>query len=262
MPHYQYRWIYAAMMVVVILLVSYCYDLSPIISELKQQHSFRKSQEEQLIIYKRFSVNKKANHSKQKIMHKLPADEISMLIELSQLLHKHDLVLQALTTFSKPASNAIMLRWTIAGEFERIADFIFALSRQLPGTIILDFSYKANEKMQTFTADTLIYKNKRSVVSEINDVIKVSHNPFCHANQFEQNNELQKLQAVTLQQINMIAFLKQGARREAWISLPNKSAVNIHMGSMFGKEHARVIDIQPDRIVLLLPDNTRYVMSK
>jgi Tfp pilus assembly protein PilP len=65
-----------------------------------------------------------------------------------------------------------------------------------------------------------------------------------------------------LQQIKFVGFLRQGHQQVALLMSPTRDMMDVQVGDEVGRTKARVLSISEQRVVVVLPDHHRHVISR
>lgn len=263
---YQYRWYYAAVVSVAVMILVYVYDLKPAISRLTSMRQSEARTSKKLKIYRKKIVKQPVNETKN-LVHSIESS--TYLSDILALVSVSGMVMQTVNLSKRPSQDddIELIHLVALGQFHQATAFFYAIARQTYPVLITNFSYKKNDKnIFSMTMDVLVWKENASFFLIENDKIKVlpgPHNPFCGAENavIDHENDVSALQSFALARLKMQGYLQQGERHLALILLPNNSLVAVQNGAVIGKEHAIITEIFRDHTQFLLPGKQKKTLT-
>ncbi len=247
---------YALIFSVMMLLIGYVDDAAP---HLMQIHQLR--DEEKNIKNELSFLRKKMIASNKKIAmvstHHVIKDRLSALLTLAQ---SNGLVVQSVKSISSQqnrSNKTNMMQLQLLGQFQSGMSFILALSNEMSGWVIENFSVKANESSQEFILVVMMVDESYLYAqSKLKQNIFLLSNPFCTSNNWVSSSisESAMSQSVSLHSFKMIGVLRQGERRKAFFMLPTGETFLVGLGTVLGKERGMVTAIHANAVEIRLPD--------
>jgi len=238
--HYQYRWIYAVIISILILMLAYFYDFQ---DQLRQVEKLSIDTKELTMTLAKVSQTMEETH-----MTTEPSTKTDLLAQLLAMAQSKGLVIQSVNTVpSSRVPDALQVHLKVRGDFQLVSAFVQALYAQKNAALMLDFSYQSTEHHEwLFTSDILILSAIDLLKSTPDLVV---HNPFCQTvtlPPLTYDDSLAKLVATPLAQIKMVGYLREGERSSALVALPGGLLLDVYEGSRLGKEQGVVVEVKPD----------------
>ncbi len=260
MMHYQYRWLYAIVLNLMLTAAAYYYDMRD-----KFMRVAELQQTENEIRTKFVGVKSLANPKwiQPPKLSSVETSELTSVSALVNLAHINGLSIQAIKVVS--TDEARMIHFIVQGQFQSLYSFIFTLEREANLAEIQHFSCGLTQQQQLqMQADILLHNSVTpSFTTTRSHSLKID-NPFCastHINGWAQGFSLTQMQSTSIRLMKMVGYLHQEQRTQALILLPNTDLVAIQKGSILGKEQATVTDIQPNLIKVELQNKSQYRIS-
>ncbi len=251
--HYNYRWVFALIISVIILSVGYFYDLSCHQHRLQNLHHVEKALMRRSII----NVVAKPRNMPSVIKSKKP---INYLLAIAALASKHAVRIEKMSIVKSAlfASNTQKIQLSVQGEYLSVAAFVSDLFHQSYAILPARFVYKE------MVGSRVSFNGELIVTSILMPEDLIAQKPpqrslFCSASA-ELVNEDTNVPLIfdSLNAIKMIGYMEQGLRKQALIMLSNRTLITVIPGMKLGSEHGEVIEIQPKAIKILLPNNKQF----
>jgi|GEM_PF-6192936 hypothetical protein len=258
---YQYRWFYAAAMMLLLIAAGYFEVIAPevrqlILLNMREQELKDKIHASSRIVTQ-VSGSKRSRRETQK-------EELSWLQDLSGRVHLSGLSLEAVRVISShnlqmPGSKTAQL--VVQGGFPQMMALLSAADKE-------DFSTQIQDFVIRLTAQDQLQMNMMIVPRQNADPLTESalgnvpvdsqgmHNSFCMPEIIKDKIQVQDASEsshVPLALIKMIGYVHQGGRAQALALLPDHRMIPVSVWSEIGKEHGIVAAIQPDRMVINVP---------
>lgn len=252
--HYNYRWLYAGTIFILVILLGYHYDLSAHKKELIHLLNEKKNEEKMSVLH---PSNKRA------LQRALPRHQAAnYLLDVSMLANRHGVVLDKILLIKSAftAAEGQKLQVVVHGDYAHVAAFLLGLFQQNYTVLVSQFSYKVKSMRDVMFSGELVALN------EVSDYLpqskQTSPNPFCgmaiedltSINDSQQQNE-------SLSTIRMIGYVQQGERKQAMIVLPSHAVLAVVEGMHLGREQGEISEITPNFIRLTLPKNTQILLK-
>lgn len=250
--HYNYRWFYALIISLAILFSGYSYDLSDHLHLLFALWKTEKNLSFRIIIHPVAKTYLPKNNK-----------DIKPLLEIATLANKYAVSVEKIQILksSLVAPDVQKIQLIVHGDNLHLADFVSALLHQAYPVLYSHFNYKENSAPKlTFNGELFVTSN--AATEKMIDVKPVQHNPFCsgHLEPLKTEENGQSL-SDSLNVIRMIGYVEQYPRKQALVMLSNHSILAVNMGMQLGIERGEVVEIQHNRIRLLLPNNKQFLLT-
>jgi hypothetical protein len=215
--HFQYRWLYAGLSVLVAGVVGYFADLQSMLQDhqdliLRQQEVHRKLRQRQIRVSA--ATNKNVDEERSFISTKLSV--------FSRLFHENNLELLAITNNADDT-----FRTSLLGEFNHVHQFLHALSSKESGYVIIEFTLTP-ESWTHIRMDLLLRQsaNPKDLIALNEAAIHALTSPFCGAvnDKREINSELQNFPR---EEIQLLGNVGRGGKKYAVMLLPNGAIVEV-----------------------------------
>jgi Tfp pilus assembly protein PilO len=250
---YRYRWIYAFVASLCMLLAGYVYVVQPKLEQLREIEESKRNLRQALVGMRQLAEQNKKNIPPPM----LPLTEEKRLSQLFMQLRQ--LGLSPQSVLNKSLKNellpeGVMLQITARGSFQQIAAFIRAASQKNYPLLIIDFSIHEEKKNLLFVVNLLLLKT--GAFPDLVPIVLSTQNPICEGviRYFSPDDEL-AMQMTSLYLMKMVGVLAQGQRKLAFLSLPDLSIATVEEGAFIGKEYGVVTAIHPKRIRIRLPNH-------
>lgn len=262
---YEYRWWYAVFIVASVIGLGTVFLLKPIfshIAELKErERQLHKKIKQGQRLAKQYALKDHASISSPRA----PSALLSDLIMYAQANGLMVLNAHFLPGEAEENSEVAKVKLMVQGNFLKLFLFLEALNQSRFPMVALDFSYEAKaEENFIFTANVAIFRQENpQFVSKTGE--KIPQNPFCFALPFihqRPENEGVKAPNFSIKTIKMTGYMEQEKRSQALLFLPDLTLVTASFGDVIGKEKAKVIEIQPHYVNLLLPNQERVLLKR
>lgn len=261
---YPLRWMVAMINCVVVIGLSYCVYLQPLIAKLTEL-----KQKERDLTVRVLAINQSVKQIKAKNSVKVLAEKnaVDKIAELEMIAHASGLDFKTLSTGK-------LMHLTLQGSFPQFTAFAATMALQTKGLVVGDFTLNVNRQLKHFKQQGLqfaldipfstVYLN----VAASHQEIKMSdvQNPFC-INEATWMSGFEAfasgMDSIAVGNIKMTGFLQQAERRQALLLLPDSRVVAAERGVVIGKEHGVVEEIAKNSVVIVLPDGKKLkiVMS-
>jgi len=142
--HYKYRWCYAVMLFVSLLVTGYHYDLGQRISHLHALHQEGVRMAQQM---QRLQQPRKRKAAKKLQLHQ--QEEVEILPAILMLAHLHGLQVMSLTLRPAQAGSAFRMEsahLVAEADYRQVSALITALQLQNNLLVMTNFSFKLNAK--------------------------------------------------------------------------------------------------------------------
>lgn len=257
--HYQWRWIYLAIINSLLLAMSCVYDFQPMLAQINELN------QREVILIKKLSIEKSLHKKHQRSKNKVLAKKTiwSKIQDINARAHITGLQIRSMNFL--PSKNAAYVRLHLVAEadFAQWYAFILHLQKLDHYISIQDFSCKLNEKNKlVFISYMLLYDNHvyPSYVKYAES--KGVHNLFCVLDSvFAETSDSVDLYSVPIQQIKMVGYLQDQRHHQALILLPNQMMLSVMTGMRIGKERAKIIEIHKDKMIATFPDAKRIELQ-
>lgn len=258
--HYQLRWLYLGMISLILLAMSYMYDIQPVLKQLAELNHAEKKLIKKLHIAQSFN----AKFKKIKNVTPLPVkNELDRTQDLIAYMHANDLMIRTIrfSTLRETSQSERALHFVVEGNLQQWYSFITSLEKLDHLIRIRDFSCKVNEKNNlVFTMDILLSRNHIYPLNKQPQKINALHHTFCPPEGLTYSLNQTGTASVPIRQIKMMGYLHNYQHSQALLLLPNRMMLSVAQGERLGKERAVITDIHKDRINVKLPDGTSVVL--
>ncbi len=259
LTHYHYRWWYAGLLSVCVILMAFFYDVQPALLRLTAMRTMEK------MLMKKIKHAQTRTHSLSPISH-LPASTQEKMTALLHRLQQSGVSIQSAKVLSfSPTDMTVAL--VLIGHFQQMAAVMFALTEPSSPLKLTDFSLKVSVSSQLSLALTLTFFDT-ALATFINHQRPVlptlQHNPFCVAremNAISDNDALTKTQTIPLNLIKMVGYFAEGERQSALVLLPDHRVLLVEVKMPLGSEGAVITAIEQDAIRLTMPDHSEVRMA-
>ena len=253
--NFRYRWCYALIITVVLIMVGYLYVLKPQIVELSALREQEKQLKAELSSLQHVEKNIAGSASMLASPSIGKMDLLSLLPTLARL-HGVNLRFIRIKAGAMQPTNETRMSVMVEGEFTLLLRFVFSLTEQVQDLLIESFSYQVS-KQRTLQLALELYKSPR-VTSSTKfkaETITTMQNPFCLA--FDNAAHVHAHDALgvsmfSIKQMKMTGYLSQGGREEALLVLPTGAIVEVSVGDELGSEKALITGIQADHVGLVV----------
>lgn len=247
---YQYRWLCAGMLSVLLFLTGYeCY-LSPLQNEISimQQTLIDLSTD-----LPTTNVATDTYHSASLVQ----KNKLQQIASLVALMHVHGFVLNKVNQSADMTNVHIELQ----GLYPQWITLLNVLQQQT-GLRLQSVTCRWTEKNNLQIDMNVLLSGSQQPENVIGNKIAIKNpfNVFCIAENIQKwhvKTNANALISIPLLQLKMVGYLQFDQQVEAMIALPNHLTGSVQRGDLLGIEHAVVTEIYPRYLVLELPDGKR-----
>jgi hypothetical protein len=261
---YKYRWWLLLAMMGLFSIGIYCYVILPSMSRLVELKATEKKLREELIQLRRLAklpaVLAQAGPALP------PRGQVDLVSDLLAEVQVSGLIVQSARVLSQETDDEVKLKLELQGGFKQISTLIFLLGKLAYPMGVLDFSYDVPASgLPHFSANIVILKHRLSRQESLaTEVLPEMSDPFCVAGVLPSRAAEEhaiKWQAFPVAMIKMVGSFEQGQHKQALLWQPNNDVLAVEVGSLVGRERARVRAIEEDSLDLVLPDGRRVRLS-
>lgn len=261
--HYKYRWVYAFLISLFLLLSAYGYDFAPIAHQMIAMQQEEQQLKEKLTAHKQRAMLLPAKVARSAYSSLNAMADLMLQIQLSGLIAKSVKVISATST------TETRLQLVLLGGFQQILAFIGALNNFADLAMILDFSCKLAEQQQLMLSLDLVLVAKNNlpeIIKQRTNIPRIKqYNPFCGAtnnNDLNVDNELIMTQSMPITLMKMVGYWQQGHHHQALLLLPNNRMIAVNVGDVIGSERMTVTAIEADAISFASPQAKPFILEK
>lgn len=246
MFHYQYRWVYAGMVFIFILVFGFFYDIKPLKNQLNHLTKNKNQLTKQLSMLRISEKNKTKPPSFTIIK---PSESMTQFLEL---VHGSGITLVAMHAGETDSTN-----FNFKGDYLQLSSFMLNAHQQLPALLIKNFSYEVADQNKLMLSIQVEFAQMIEAQTRQPIQKKLAHNPFCQTAFISAN-----LQKYSVKQLKMVGFLQENERQAALILLPDHQMILAQVGTYLGKERGLVRAINNQQVLILLSHQNKFILKK
>lgn len=264
---YQYRWIYALVMVCGMWALGYFFLWHPLLIRLTSLRLEKQQASRRLDRLKSAAQRDASGLSSSFIPH--PSDQAAFLSDVFEWVNLSGLTLQSMRVAAPdllPTAGMDMVHLSVNGDFQALGAFIFSLAHQPRLSLVTDFSYEAGQHTLRAEMDVLVLM-KKSYPKNVSGGARVAtrmSNPFCvasHVQTVPPDFEMSGSLSVSLRKLRMVGYLKQAKQAHALLLTPMGDILDVTLGDVVGQEHGKITEIASHDVRIRLLDNTHYQLK-
>ena len=246
---YQYRWLYAGVFGVILVLMAYVYDLHPLLVQLDLLHQSEITLNEKMTAIK---LQLPAVQSNMPVSH-----ENNGLNWLMSFAERSGLTIQTVNLSSSGKEFHILFK----GNYQQWAGLLNQLEQNVNTITLKNVSCKWTEQNNLLIASDVLFADETHLqMMTHSNIANALHNPFCETSH-EWKSEVNEALLSPINQIKMVGYLQLGSQSEALFLLPNKKVSMVKAGFLLGMERGVVLAIYRDRALVRLPNGKTVTLN-
>lgn len=233
---YKKRWLCAAGMILILVVLGYGYDLYPLQNQIAELQKVDINIHEKLL----FPAEKHAENPDQKKMSDMHA--------FVGVIHASGLTIQAINRLG----NSNEMHVDLQGNYQQWMNFIYILQQKSQLINVHNFTCKWSEKNNLeISLDVLLLGNLHAMPYQY-----IGLNPFCTLENLDHwiDQKAKNVLLTPLAQIKMVGYLQLGRRNQAMMLFPDKIIKTVEAGNVLGLERAQVVKVFPHYVLVRLQD--------